>query len=175
VTPRSPAVRPTGRSRRFPLLALVGVAALAATGAAVSACGSAASGNSVIPDVPITDPYPSYTGGGSPVTHTPPGPADLLIELDDGEPLEWTLTCEPIGGTHPDPEIACEVLGDVGATAFPAVPKDMACTEVFGGDQTARITGVWRGLEIDVALSRTNGCEISRWDALLGLLPETPW
>jgi hypothetical protein len=42
---------------------------------------------------------------------------------------------------------------------------------VYGGPQTARITGTWEGGPVDATLSRTNGCEIARWKALRGLLP----
>jgi hypothetical protein len=64
------------------------------------------------------------------------------------------------------------VLEQRGATALPAVPKDQMCTQVFGGPETATITGTWRGKPVMSRLSRINGCEISRWNALNGLLPK---
>ena len=99
---------------------------------------------------------------------------ELTIVSDDGagKTETWTLTCDPAGGTHPDPAAACAALAAKGATAMPAVDKDMMCTQQFGGPQTAKITGTWKGEAVNASFSRTNGCEISRWQALKGLLPE---
>jgi hypothetical protein len=99
---------------------------------------------------------------------------DLTIVSDDGKGKTetWTLTCDPAGGTHPDPAAACAALEAKGKTALPPVPKDMMCTQQFGGPQTAKITGTWKGEPVNATFSRTNGCEISRWKALTGLLPD---
>jgi hypothetical protein len=110
------------------------------------------------------------------VTETPPvasEAADLVIVIDDGTGAKttWTLTCGPLGGTHPDPAAACRVLQAHGATALPPVRKDVACTQVYGGAHQATITGTWRGQRVRSSFSRVNGCEISRWDRLRGLLP----
>jgi hypothetical protein len=64
------------------------------------------------------------------------------------------------------------VLDQNGATALPAVPKDRMCAQVYGGPETATITGSWRGQPVTSRLSRVNGCETSRWSALEGLLPK---
>jgi hypothetical protein len=63
------------------------------------------------------------------------------------------------------------VLADKGAKALPPVRQDMQCTQVYGGPETAHITGTWRGQAVDSRLSRQNGCEIARWNALAGFLP----
>ena len=55
---------------------------------------------------------------------------------------------------------------------FAPVPSDQACTEIYGGPQTARVTGTFRGEPVDAEFDRTNGCEISRWDAYVDLLVE---
>lgn len=104
-----------------------------------------------------------------------PGETQMLtITYDDGKGSteEWTLECEPPGGSHPDPEAACRALEEHGADALPPVPKDQPCTMIYGGPQTARVAGTWHGQEIDASLSRVNGCEIGRWKALAGMLPE---
>jgi hypothetical protein len=110
-------------------------------------------------------------------TVTEPGTTaatELTITLDDGAGGKRTvqLRCDPAGGDHTDPQTACDVLERAGKRALPAVPKDQICTQIYGGPQTARITGTWRGTPVDATLSRTNGCEIARWDALRGLLPK---
>ena len=108
---------------------------------------------------------------------TPAEPAkstsELTIVLDDGSGAKttWQLNCAPAGGTHPDPEAACQALTDHGATALPAVPKDQMCTQQYGGPETATISGTWQGQPVNSTLSRKNGCEISRWDALKDVFP----
>lgn len=100
---------------------------------------------------------------------------DLVIEVDpgDGSPVQrYTLTCVGRGpsGDLPDPEAACDHLEGM-QDPFAPPPADQICTEQYGGPQTATITGRWQGEPVDVSLSRTDGCGISRWDALSPLLP----
>ncbi len=121
-------------------------------------------------------PIPWETSGQAlPATppSAPPGAATLSILLDDGFGVRstWTLTCDPVGGTHPWAQTACGVLGARGATALPVVPGDTVCTQQYGGPQKAKITGTWRGKKIASEVSLENGCQIDRWTALLGLLP----
>jgi hypothetical protein len=101
------------------------------------------------------------------------GPAELTILLDDGTGARttWTLTCDPAGGTHPGPAMACGVLGARGEAALPEVAASTACTQQYGGPQRATITGTWRGEPVSARLGLENGCEIHRWTSLLGLLP----
>jgi Subtilisin inhibitor-like len=122
----------------------------------------------------VRAPDPSV---GSPGVTEPSAPAsdrtNLVIMVDDGAGgrTTWTLTCDPLGGSHPDPAAACRALEARGSTALPPVRKDVACTEIYGGPQRATITGTWQGRQVRSSFSRVNGCEISRWDQLKGLLP----
>ena len=50
--------------------------------------------------------------------------------------------------------------------------EDVACTQIFGGPEEATIKGTIRGEEIDATFSRTDGCEITRWDRVKALLAE---
>jgi hypothetical protein len=99
--------------------------------------------------------------------------AALTIDYDDGDGTvsTWRLTCDPEGGNHPDPAAACAALARSGATALPAVSPGKMCTQIFGGPQTALVTGTWRGQEWNSRLGRSDGCQIARWDALEGLVP----
>jgi hypothetical protein len=53
---------------------------------------------------------------------------------------------------------------------FEPVPDDVACTEQFGGPETARVTGTLDGRQVDARFARNNGCEIARWDKVAPLL-----
>jgi hypothetical protein len=83
----------------------------------------------------------------------------------DDESRTATLTCDPNGGTHPDPAKGCAAL-DAHPEALHPVPGDMACTQIYGGDQVALIEGDG----VHAVLNRSNGCEIARWDALAPVL-----
>jgi hypothetical protein len=121
-------------------------------------------------------------GGGQPrggpsgtATVVPGAPGTALtIELNEsgaGAARAWNLTCEPAGGDHPDPAGACTALRDAGGVdAFAPLPKDAVCTEIYGGPQTATVRGTVDGKQVTAQFSRTNGCEIARWDALAPLL-----
>jgi len=83
----------------------------------------------------------------------------------------YVLTCDPAGGDHPDPVAACRALDELD-DPFAPVPDGQACTEIYGGPQTAVVTGTFRGRSVEAVFDRTNGCQISRWDAHLALLVE---
>ena len=110
------------------------------------------------------------SGGGGSQAEPPAQPRyDLTITFwpqgRDGPSRTATLTCDPDGGTHPDPAKACAALLAHPEALHP-VPLDMACTEIYGGDQVATVEGA--GLR--AVFKRTNGCEIARWEALAPLL-----
>ena len=118
-------------------------------------------------------------GGGSDAGSSTSAPApgaddDLMIVLDRGdgtEPERYTLTCggSP-DGDHPDATAACAHLEGL-EDPFAPLPADMVCTEQYGGPETATITGRWQAADVDVELSRTDGCRISQWESLGPVLP----
>jgi Subtilisin inhibitor-like len=89
---------------------------------------------------------------------------------DTAEPVVQTLTCDPSGGDVPDPPAACNSLIEAD-NPFAPTPPATACTEIYGGPQTATVTGTFRGEPVDASFERTNGCEIARWDSLAFLWP----
>jgi subtilisin inhibitor-like len=112
----------------------------------------------------------SDTGGGDAAAPPTTQPRyDLTItywpEGKDGPSSAATLTCDPNGGTHPDTDKACAAL-DAHPEALHPVPTDMACTQIYGGDQLATIEGDG----IRAMFNRSDGCEIARWDALAPVL-----
>ncbi len=88
----------------------------------------------------------------------------------NGPPLTTTLTCG-----DPDPDAGCAVIAAKGASLFEPTPGDVACTELYGGPQEARVTGTVDGRAVDARFSRKDGCEIARWDAIASVVPVPDW
>jgi hypothetical protein len=114
--------------------------------------------------------------GEGAATEEPAAPPETSIEVtfwpqgrDGGREQTAVLTCDPAAGTHPLPDEACGAL-ERNEDALAPVPGDAVCTQIFGGQQEARVVGIVRGRSIDARLNRTNGCEIARWDRLVALL-----
>jgi hypothetical protein len=128
------------------------LASLLAGAALLSACGSEDAGS----------------GGGA----APPA-AQLQVQFwpmgEEGEVVSAILACDPVGGTHPRAARACAVLAEF-PDALQSVPRDVACTEIYGGPETAAVTGTLDGRSIRARFNRTNGCEIARWEKLHPLL-----
>jgi Subtilisin inhibitor-like len=120
------------------------LAGLLATLVLLAGCGEASEAGDVAPRYDVA------------VIYWPNGPG--------GESHEATLTCDPDGGSHPDPVAACAALLE-NADALEPVSGDVACTEIYGGDQVATMTG-----SVETRFSRANGCEIDRWDRLQAVL-----
>ena len=117
-------------------------------------------------------------GGGAPTDGGAAGSSraenDLVVLVDQGdgsEPVTWTLTCAGTAvGTHPAAADACAHLAGT-AEPFAPLPGDVACTEQYGGPQSAHIGGVWGGERVDLEVTRVDGCRIGQWDGLVPLLP----
>jgi hypothetical protein len=99
--------------------------------------------------------------------------ADLQISISirgsEAPTKLWTLQCPP-GGTLPDAAEACRKLGQI-HDPFAPVPKDTACTQIYGGPQIADVSGTFKGQTIDTQFSRGDGCEIERWKRVGFLFP----
>jgi hypothetical protein len=85
-----------------------------------------------------------------------------------GPTRTWTLTCNPAGGTLPRAAAGCRRLTPA---SLRPLPRDTICTQIYGGPQLARVRGHLGAKRVDVRFSRTNGCEIHRWDSARFLLP----
>jgi hypothetical protein len=103
------------------------------------------------------------------------GSIELRIEFraDGGSPRRLlSLRCgQEAKGTVRDPIAACARLRRLGRAAFRPTPPNAACTEIYGGPSTARITGLLLGIPLWTRFSRSNGCEIARWQRVGFLLP----
>jgi Subtilisin inhibitor-like len=105
---------------------------------------------------------------------TPSSGTSLRITFwaDSAKPLDrvsWTLRCNPPAGSLPRPARACTRLLPGGVRLFAPVPTNALCTEIYGGPQKARVVGTLKGRLVRTAFSRTNGCEIARWQRI------SPW
>lgn len=136
--------------------------AVAATLWLVTGCGSMGSGGIVTAE---PTPGDSASTGGTELTI-------VVRSAPRKAGRTYTLRCDPAGGDHPDPEAACRSLSTL-KDPFTPVPPDAMCTQIYGGSQTATVTGTFRGDPVDAEFSRTNGCEIARWDSHAALLAET--
>ena len=102
---------------------------------------------------------PGPEGASLTVTVQPQGP--------DGPTRRTRIECERLG----EGSAECERLAKLTAKRLAPVPPTVACAQIFGGPARARVTGELRGETVDARFSRTNGCEINRWNdnaALLG-------
>jgi hypothetical protein len=86
----------------------------------------------------------------------------------------FELACDPAGGNHPSAQRACDRLAEAaqsGQNPFAPTAAGTMCTQQAGGPAAARVQGMWRGQALDAHFSQANGCEISRWDNLVPVLP----
>jgi hypothetical protein len=101
------------------------------------------------------------------------GTALTVTYWDDGartaDRVQWTLRCNPPRGTLARAATACRKLANGGAKLFAPVPRDVACTQIYGGPQVARVVGRVKGVRVSARFARTDGCQISRWERL------SPW
>jgi hypothetical protein len=89
-----------------------------------------------------------------------------------GATRHWTLHCAPAGGTLPRAADACTRLSRLAAPFAPVPPKTM-CTAIYGGPQTARVEGTFRGHAVRATFNRVGGCEIARWQRVSFLFRQT--
>jgi hypothetical protein len=96
----------------------------------------------------------------------------LTVRLDpDGDGPEKAkqarISCEGGSGGSGGPCAAAERLRPAD---FEPTPDDVACTELFGGPQTATISGTLQREQVEGRFSRQDGCEIARWEKVSALL-----
>jgi Subtilisin inhibitor-like len=83
--------------------------------------------------------------------------------------VTWTLRCDPARGTLARPARACTRLATGGPKLFTPLPPNAVCTEIYGGPQKARVVGVVDGKRVWSTFTRTDGCQIGRWQRI------SPW
>jgi len=117
----------------------------------------------------------SSDSSGSPTATQPAGSGETKLEINvsiggsEAPTKMWTLEC-PDGGTLPHPNAACAKLATMD-DPFAPVPKDKACTQIFGGPEVADVTGTFKGKPVNAHFDKGNGCEIERWNRVELLFP----
>jgi len=136
------------------------VLATVATVAAVAACGAESA-------PPNKTPTASSTARSS----LPPAPDALTITVTGtGSARVMTLTCDPPGGKHPMPDLACRALERWPGSKAGRGPKTSPpCPSQPLGDERATITGTYDGHRLDVTVTR-GGCGSADWGALLSVI-----
>ena len=109
--------------------------------------------------------------------------ADLSVSFTDaaGDLAEYRLAClgdtATFTGDIPpgvDATTAClSVATDTARMLLdPDVMVDRMCTEIYGGPETATVSGLLDGVEVNYEINRTNGCGIDDWERVFaGLVP----
>jgi hypothetical protein len=64
----------------------------------------------------------------------------------------------------------CRALRRLPREAIAAPDPTEICTQMYGGPETARITGRIDGRRVDATFDRTDGCGIARWELAAPLL-----
>ncbi|MBP3041942.1 hypothetical protein KKR91_00980 [Arthrobacter jiangjiafuii] len=156
------------------------LALLTMTAAALLLAGCADSGGSPAgestPESTSSSPSTSSAAASSPAPASTQGTSLTVDFSQDGTATTdtYTLECDgaaPAGDSAaPDPAAACAVLAAQGAALFAPPSADTMCTQMIQGMQRAHVSGTVNGEAVDADFSLTNGCEISRWEKLTGLL-----
>lgn len=130
------------------------------------------------PDAETTVPAPSPEAPSALPSGPGKGNAELAISVvpDEGQPaVNYTLVCQ--GGVpaaesqHPSADAACAALkANASLLSPPPQDPDRACTQQYGGPQKATVSGAVDGVPVESSFSRTDGCEISAWDAAKAVL-----
>ncbi len=103
------------------------------------------------------------SSGGSSEGTTRPGQATLEVREFDGTSLVRTipLDCGTAGGP-------CDRVVDL----LPQLAPDPGevCAQVYGGPERRVIAGTVEGRTVEVEVTRTDGCQIARYDLLTAAL-----
>jgi hypothetical protein len=81
--------------------------------------------------------------------------------------LTVTVLPEGPGGVKQARGVECPgepVCGELSVRSLAPVPRNVACTAIYGGPAVARVTGTLRGEPVDARFSLEDGCEIARWE-----------
>ncbi len=166
------------RRRTMRIVNVVTVAAVVAAGfvGSMSAAQAMTAPSGSLIDLPLPDLFGSPAPDAPAPEVTTPAATHLTVTYKadaDAKAMVWHLQCNPPGGDHPREAEACAVL-DAAAVKeknpFAEPPGDQICTKIYGGPQTATVEGTWNLAKVDTSFKRSDGCAISRWNAIAPVL-----
>ena len=119
-------------------------------------------------------------GSAAPPTVTDPaGAIELTIVYDDGAGAQTTgaLTCRgtdqraegALRGRAPAARLCAQARG-IAELLTTQPDRRRACAQIYGGPETAHVTGTIAGKRVDRRFTRTNSCAIADFTRAAGLL-----
>ncbi len=112
-------------------------------------------------------------------TTTTAGAIELTVLYDDGSGRKTTgsLSCRgadrraegALDGRASPAELCAQARG-IADLLSTAPDKRRACTQIYGGPETATVTGTIDGDNVERRFKRTNGCELADYKRAAGLL-----
>lgn len=134
-------------------------------------------------DETTAGPPPAAPPAGAADLPDDPAGAELVLEVSGtgGRQPPVTLSCDfatgTATGTHPQAQQACTDLRAAvrSGDPFAPVPPDALCTQQFGGEAVVEVSGAVLAadggpVDVQARFSLTDGCEISRWEAMGAVL-----
>jgi hypothetical protein len=110
------------------------------------------------------------------------GSIALAVRYDDGagRVRSGRLTCAAgeqraagaLAGSTPAARLCTQARAIAAVLTKPRRGR-IACTQIYGGPQTLRVTGTIDGRPVRRRFTRTNGCEIADFARVAGALPVT--
>ena len=91
----------------------------------------------------------------------------LTIKVTGADTTPIVLRC---GGAEPCERAQTDKLAALAEPDDPAT----ACTQQYGGPETAHMTGTLEGKAVDVTVTRSDGCGIADYKALFAALGRKP-
>lgn len=100
------------------------------------------------------------------------GLAQLAVRVDDDGNGPHAARTAQLDCASSGQSPACATIAKLKPSEFAATPSDTACTQIYGGPETATVRGTLNGASVNANFKRTDGCEIARWKAVAPLLDE---
>jgi hypothetical protein len=145
-----------GSRRPGRILLATSIAGLIAVTGAVAGCGAQLA--------------PGASHGGKGTTARSSGPAkvevtvSILNKKGSGGPTHWTLHCQPVGGTAPDPAAACKALFGV-KKQLGQLKKSTMCPMIMISAEQIVLKGKLFGKPVNRVIA-DGGCDVGIFNSL---------
>ncbi len=89
----------------------------------------------------------------------------VVENVPGGQTRQWSLRCNPAGGTMPNAAAACRLLGTDAMILHPVRTTHIMCPKIIANARTFTITGTWQGTRLH-ELVADGGCDLRRWSKM---------